>query len=328
MKWSFVFAMLFMASIVNAQRAVTVFKPLSYNASTFASTRNVIDTLVPLGFIPANEGGLGCFTGYYNSPDSGYVSGNNQYGDLEKAQFFSLTQMGYGKDGTVDGVLIHFAYKTVSQAENIVVKVYDNVDSLGFHPQNLLGTSNAVDISSIATDGASTYFSFPNPIAVHDSFFVSVQLPTLTGDTVVILSTVDDCVTTSGWSWELWSNGLWHQMLYSWVLNVDLAIFPIAEVNTEVGINDPHVGDNNLSASVFPNPANDLLNLQISNPSGQKISMQIINQLGRTLWKNDEMPVSGKQSLQVSTTEFESGIYTLMIRSNTGNKAYQLTIQH
>jgi hypothetical protein len=223
--------------------------------------------------------------------------------------------------------LIHFAYKTVSQAENIVIKVYDNVDSLGFHPQNLLGTSNPVDISSITTDGASTYFSFASPIAVHDSFFVSVQLPTLTGDTAVILSTVDGCVTTSGWSWELWKNGTWHQMLYSWVLDVDLAIFPIAEVNNEVGINDPHT-NNEIEAFIFPNPANDLLKVEIANSSAQNISMEISDQLGRILWKEDKMSISNRQSLQISTSGFESGIYTLRIHSSRGNQAYQLAVQH
>jgi hypothetical protein len=53
-----------------------------------------------------------------------------------------------------------------------------------------------------------------------------------------------------------------------------------------------------------------------------------MDQLGRTLWKNEEMFLSGTQSLQISTSGFESGIYTLQIHSASGNKAYQLVVQH
>jgi hypothetical protein len=94
-----------------AQRPYGDFNFIEIESSHNATSRNVIDTVTPVSFIPANEGGLGCFTGIYNAPDTGYVSGNNQYGDLAKAQFYSLSQMGYGRPATIQSVVVSFGLK-------------------------------------------------------------------------------------------------------------------------------------------------------------------------------------------------------------------------
>ncbi len=104
--------LLFNLSAVNAQRSGAVFFPLQNQTNGGSDLRDITDTILPLSFIPASEGGLGCFTGIYSSPDSGYVTGNNQYGDLEKAQFFALSQMGYADSGSLQSVLVKFSYKT------------------------------------------------------------------------------------------------------------------------------------------------------------------------------------------------------------------------
>src|SRR6186713_2841794 len=84
---------------VNAQRPaakeffqIPHITPIQDQGLPSSDLRNVVDTIVPVSFIPANQGGLGCFTGYV-STDSGYVTGNNQYGDQEKAQFYGLSHM-------------------------------------------------------------------------------------------------------------------------------------------------------------------------------------------------------------------------------------------
>ena len=61
-------SMLFIATSIYAQRTAENFTPIPNTSFTSASVRNEIDTLTPISFIPVNKGGLGCFTGYYNSP--------------------------------------------------------------------------------------------------------------------------------------------------------------------------------------------------------------------------------------------------------------------
>src|SRR5438477_12145131 len=86
--------MMIIASIYSsAQRPISNFLTIPNQNVLSSYLRNVIDTIVPASFIPANQGGLGCFTGIYFS-DSGYVTGNNAYGYLEKAQFLDLAPMG------------------------------------------------------------------------------------------------------------------------------------------------------------------------------------------------------------------------------------------
>src|SRR4030095_2602271 len=61
------------------------------NQAKGSNNRNIIDTVYPLSFVPVSDGGLGCFTGVYTAPVAGYVSGNNQFRDREKAQYFDMS---------------------------------------------------------------------------------------------------------------------------------------------------------------------------------------------------------------------------------------------
>ena len=76
------------------QRNAGFFIPLSCQQENSDGVRDYVDTVKALSFIPAGEGGLGCTTGLYAAPDSGYVAGNNKYGDLQKAQFVRITSSG------------------------------------------------------------------------------------------------------------------------------------------------------------------------------------------------------------------------------------------
>jgi len=320
MKFFFAAFLLFVVTAVNAQRNAKVFHPSANLISSGASVRNFIDTIKPLSFVPVNEGGLGCFTGYYNSPDSGYVSGNNSYGDLEKAQFFSLTQMGFAKNALVQNVLVRFSYKALGpQPEYIYARIYD-CDSGLIVPRNLLSTTSGIVLSTIQANGEGILFTFPEPVAVTDSFFISVQLPAFGGDTIVIQSTDDDCVSQKGWSWEMWDNGTWHSIVNSWVLNIDLAIFPVAEVETLSGISRV----NNSRLSVFPNPASDRCIISVAHPSSdsrillEDLSGRVVSDLGKV--KNE--------NTLLNLTSAPDGFYFILVQNESGFARTQLCILH
>jgi hypothetical protein len=312
MRLPFLFILLWLVVVshLSAQRTASQFH--SFDGTTFSngSTRDFIDTLLPLSFVPGNEGGLGCFTGYYNSPDSGYVSGNNQYGDVEKAQFFSLTQMGYRKGAVIQSVLMRFAYKAIQVAEeNIFAKIW-SCDSGFIHPKELLAASNPVSIGAVSTDGATTIFTFAEPVTVTDSFFVSIQLPLLIGDTVVLQSTDDDCVASPGYSWEQWNDGTWHAIINSWVLNIDLAVFPVAEVELLSGINDPA---NDFSFFLYPSPANDFVHIEMGRHTADSDmrAMEIRNAAGRLMKTVNADEKNFRFDHPISTKELPNGLYFL-----------------
>lgn len=310
-----------------AQRSETLFQPFAVEAEGSASVRGFTDTLIPISFIPVNEGGLGCFTGYYNSPDSGYVSGNNQYGDREKAQFYSLTKMGYKKEASVQSVLVRAVYKTVSgSGESLVAKVW-SCDSGRIFPDSLKAVSLPVAMSSISTDGSLSQFSFSQPVPVTDSFFISIELPTITGDTVVIQSTDDHCVAESGYSWEMWSDSTWHALVNSWILNIDLALFPVAEVELQTGI---AVLEAQKAVKVFPNPASDYIRL-IAPPPVSDLSdarMEVLNALGQICYAGPVTSQTGKDMAEVITSEWKNGLYLLRIHQGEQTYGAAFAIQH
>ena len=62
---------------------------------------------------------------------------------------------------------------------------------------------------------------------------------------------------------------------------------------------------------VFPNPVNDLLNLQISNPNGTSINFEIISLLGNTELSGAIQPYEKQKTFNLE--EFASGIYMLVL---------------
>ncbi|MCY7409787.1 MAG: T9SS type A sorting domain-containing protein [Chitinophagales bacterium] len=316
-------AAVFVFVSANAQRTSSSFLPFQNNISS-PQLREVVDTIYLPSFIPVFEGGLGCFTGVYAAPDSGYVSGNNQYGDLAKAQFYSLSKLGLGDTGAVKNVLINVAYKTLSAFPGDVYAQVFNCDTDAFRPLDLLGTSNPVNLSAINSQGANTLFTFTTPVQVSDSFFVSIVLPNAKGDTIALLSTDDGCVTNSGWAFEMWNDSTWHQILNSWILDIDLAIFPVADLPI-TGIANT-ISDNDVS--VFPNPVNDACNISFQNKSAQSFTLKVYNQTGSLVLEMKDFDLANRQSLAVDFSKFPNGIYNVLLQSTTQVIAKKAIVIH
>ncbi len=318
--------LLLLAKISWSQRTVGAFESLNLVEQISKSERDYIDTIKPLSFIPQNDGGLGCFTGVYSATDSGYVAGNNKYGDLEKAQFYNLSQMGFGTPATVNSVIVFFGLKTLSAAPtDIFVRVYD-ADSLGVNPGNLLATSNALNLTSVNTDGLGTAFTFPAPVGVGNSFFVSVVLPQQNGDTLALLSTLDDCTAFSGWSWELWSNGTWHTLLNSWILDIDLAIFLVMDLPFNIGIEESEgIG----STLLFPNPSSGFAFLKIDLITASKVGVKIFDNYGRLIIsENQGFLQPGTHKVDLNFSDMENGVYQVVVEAGGGRVCKPVIICH
>jgi hypothetical protein len=314
MKQIAIIFILFLASeLASAQRPYGAFQPMNLTAPP-VSERDYIDTVKPLSFIPINEGGLGCFTGVYSAPDSGYVAGNNKYGDREKAQFFSLSKMGFQQPATIQNVAVYVGIKTMnSLPEDIFVRIYES-DTSSFQPGNLLATSNPLNLSAISTGGIASLFSFISPVSVVDSFFISVVLPQANGDTIALVSTLDDCSAVTGWSWELWSNGTWHTLLNSWILDIDLAVFPIMDLPFNVGIQESL---NNAAVTLYPNPASEMANLAFNLPAQANTTVTVINQTGaEMMFYEMGLLDKGVHNFSMELSGLPNGTYTLSIRSD------------
>jgi hypothetical protein len=81
--------------------------------------------------------------------------------------------------------------------------------------------------------------------------------------------------------------------------------------------------------SVFPNPANEQVNIKFTASEKIKLTIKLINYLGRTV---KEIPGtefgSGSQELHMSTPELAAGLYYIKVTSEKGIQTFPVTIVH
>jgi PKD repeat protein len=157
------------------------------------------------------------------SVQGGYISGNNSYGDLSKADIFYDV---YPTGTTVKGAYFYFGRK--SGTGNVTLKVWTNSSTCGT-PGTTAVRTQTVSIPSIPTNGSPVFFDFSsNPLTITGDIFIGLDLPTATGDTVALITNAQNELTP-GTAWEKWSDGTWHAYSDStgWNTNLAHAIIPI-----------------------------------------------------------------------------------------------------
>ena len=192
------------------------------------------------------------------SPNGGYVSGTNGYGDKEKLQVF-VPEGNY----SVLGALVWIAKKEVlsSGAEesklSLKMRRFDATptQTVPFYagPKEVLD-SVSVPLSQLQAgvtlaEGIN-YISFSNPVFAGQPYGISVSFENiLPEDTLAVMHSAIDSVLAEGQSWEIW-NGNWRRIIDNWGLNIDFAIFPVID-STLNGL--PVISL--LDFAVYPNPA-------------------------------------------------------------------------
>ncbi len=248
--------------------------------------------------------------------DTGYVAGNNIYGDLEKAERFIAAG---GTNKTVSTVLV-YALKKGGTTDLSYVKLY-NVSATTKKPTTVIGTSTGVSMSNLSTTGLTAY-TFSTPVSVPADFFASVVLPTGATDTMVVASTKFTCYTADSLSWEKWSDNSWYSMKQAWFsnqANLDLAIFPI--VCTTVGTNDISSPQENVI--IFPNPANDQFTVQFLGGSQKNVVVEVYNTVGSLV---KSFAPGTIDHVQMDMSDVSKGIYIINIKSDQGTVVKKLSI--
>jgi hypothetical protein len=144
-------------------------------------------------------------------------------------------------------------------------------------------------------------------IVVRNQFSVGIDLTMLSaGDTVGLISTSDGDATGSYSAWELTANNEWFTVehgVYSWGLEVDLAIFPVIDADDPAGVINMRDG----LLSVYPNPCNDILFINVTNSDMSQVSIHDLT--GRNI--TDQITIRGKNSIDVS--QLNTGFYVITL---------------
>ena len=281
-----------------------------YSATSSSSHKlsRVIDTLRP----PSDTSACSANLTYYKS-SSGYLTGNNTYGDKEKAEKYY-----FSGNGQVIGAIVLVDPKAHPSTTDVTsVKIY-SIDATSKAPLNLMGTSKTVKIDSLSPTTYTAY-TFTTPVAVTSNFAASFVLPTTTGDTAIVISTTDGCWSNDSLAWEFADYGggyVWGNMNLTWGgLKIDLCIYPI--LNVTQGINNA-MNLNGLSLSQnFPNPATGITTVGYELQDASEVSFQIINMKGQVVLSREEgFKTAGKYHFVFDTQNLGSGEYFYSLISN------------
>lgn len=241
--------------------------------------------------------------------DTGFIAGTNAYGDLSKMQLFDGTH-GVTNGGTITGL----AYLTVAKVDgggSITAAIWSDNNGT---PVALPIATKSVTLASVDTTAAgmmalgdgSLYnnivmFTTPVAIPAGNKFWAGFVLPTGSSDlfALAIYYPFADALTHTG---EYWSDATFHTFgdPNNWDLTAAVAVYPI--VNFTLG-----VGENVISANVYPNPAAEIINIETT----EGVASIVVTTM-------DGKVVTTATTSQVSVAGLEAGMYNYTITTSTG----------
>ncbi|MFM2286404.1 MAG: hypothetical protein RLZZ543_1901 [Bacteroidota bacterium] len=267
------------------------------------------------------------------SPNGGYMSGTNGYGDSEKLQaFFPL------RSYSLLGAFVWTGKKTWNSGDLnsricLKVKAFDTT-STSTYPY-FKGISNTLDsvyvsLSDIDTGSSFAnnlqYIAFDTPVLVNSFYAVGINFDSLSRDSsghlidsIAIYSTAMDSASIEDMSWEKW-NGDYKRISDTWGFNADFAIFPVIDT-TLTAIEKTQLE----RILIYPNPTADKLNIKLPNGFDSfMLSVYAIN--GQLVL---EKAISSENAiLTMDVSELMNGFYTLRLKNERWTGVSPIIIQH
>jgi len=267
------------------------------------------------------------------SPNGGYVSGTNGYGDSEKLQaFYPL------RSESVLGAFIWFGSKTYNSLDvqsRLCLKV-KNIDTSAINTAPFFrGITNTIDSTWISMADVDTgltfpnglqYFSFSSPVLVNSFYAVGLNFDSLARDSsgslldsIALFNSAKDSVSAVGMSWEKW-NGNYKRIVDTWGFDLDFAIFPVIDTTLN-SLNKIDIE----RLSIFPNPCAQSFSFNI--PESKKhLSISIMSIDGR-LMHNADLP-ENQTVFELKTTSFPTGFYVVKVQNEHWVSVSPLIISH
>jgi hypothetical protein len=254
-----------------------------------------------------------------NSEGGGYISGNNFFGDLAKANYINQPWA----SSYITGVLLWFGYAAGNAESWIEVAIWN--DSGG--PFQKIG-SEYIILGDVMVDvffSQMTWVEFSTPVANPGTYYAGIVLPGGAADTVALYSSrIDDLA--QGNAWEMWSDGNWYPVSYpdGWNLELTFGIFPVEYTPTSVNEQDDNTP--NFLFDIYPNPASGqffielkktlpgMVRLDMYDITGNKVHRELLDNTGnrRYLVADPGRLARGVYIIRLSAGG-ETGVRSLMV---------------
>jgi hypothetical protein len=207
----------------------------------------------------------------------GYMTGNNGYGDIEKGTLVKYTSAGLLT--SVNAVLLREGTVGTSTIKvNAYTKGANNL------PGTLIGSSANVNISDLTIDQLMLVpFTFSPGLVVTGDFFITVVLPTTTGDSIAVASTSGYCTPlTDTLAIERWNTGTFAFIKTAYGGSINLDLFMSANIETGAGIVSNAIENVNVFAAnneiVIENNQNaNIKQIAVYNVLGQEVANYNVN---------------------------------------------------
>ncbi len=261
---------------------------------------------------------------YYSlGTGKGYVSGQNYYGDIAKADYYA----NYVAGSQLSEAMFWFgvAKYTSATTSKITVKVWDNTGANG-EPGAVLASQD-VTISSIAADIAQQQLTdvvFTSPATINTPYYLGIEFTYKTGDTVALVLNFDG-ETVPATAWEEWSDFTWwpYSDANSWGINVAHYMFPIVCYQGTITNVDAIKSDNRIA--IYPNPTNGEFNLSTLFTQASNMKVTVVDMLGEVVYSTKYNNVmAGNYSIDLSVRS--AGIYTVKIETDNDTFTKRIVI--
>ena len=299
----------------------------TYTVTLVSSNGIGSDTETKVGYITVNPSGtISCdtITNFdlvnhsqlvVGSAGWGYISGQNDYGDIAKADKYTIV----GASKAIDGAYFVFGVGSSSATgQTTTVTVWDD-NGTGGIPNTILGTATLSydTIASHVTSGMSTWVDFVPNIPVSGNVYVGIQFGYTPNDTLAIVH-CDNNEITLGTAWEKWSDNTWHpysELNTGWGINVAHMMFPVVCPLVGISENLP-----SFNMQMFPNPANTSLNIVIpQQQSRSAVNIRILNTIGAEV-SSSKLSYNLNGMYRVDVSYLSQGFYFLEVITDYGRR--------
>jgi hypothetical protein len=252
-----------------------------------------------------------------HSPNGGYVSGTNGYGDSEKLQAFFP-----GRSYSVLGTFVWTGKKvfTSGDASSRVCLKVKNFDTTSINSYPFVkGIGSTLDsawfsladsTTAVSFEAGLKYYPFASPVLINSFYTVGISFDSLARDeagnlldSVAIFSSAMDSVSTPFMSWEKW-NGNYKRIADTWGFDIDLAFFPVIDTTLN-GVQEI----TNLDFDIFPNPTTNYF--QIHAKLSVNSTVELIDIFGKIILKHNVDVNCDK--LIIDLNSIRSGYYLVKI---------------
>ncbi len=96
--------------------------------------------------------------------------------------------------------------------------------------------------------------------------------------------------------------------------------------NWEVPVANEEIEKEVQKLSIFPNPAVENVNLHFDYQGTKRLSIVVINSVGKEVYRNDNNIITGTVNLEISTSTWNTGIYFIQFQSDKEIKTERLTV--